>query len=412
MRRGRIFIYLALILILGVVAVFVVYTRFIQPRQAAEVEAPVPTPVIDTVDVVIATQIIPRGAILDETVLSTVEMPRDLFIEGMFSDLELVVGRQAKFDLDSGIPITAKMLADEFEQLSTIGSLWALQIPQGYVAVSVPISRLSSVSYGPRPGDHVNVIMTLMFIDVDSEFQTRLPNQISGVVAPGPGIIIGTDVSETADVDDEGGAPDKATFEEAKQGASVITAQLAPGGALAMKGRTELDPLLNELFFVVPQEKQRARIVSQTFLQDVMVLQIGTFPTAADEEQMREEAEAEAEAAATTAAAGEQQQQAQRAQQAAEEPVEEEKPKPPDVITLVVKPQDAVTLNYLLYSGAELTLALRAAGDDATPTTEAATLQYLLDTYNIPVPAKLPYGQEPGVLDLQLPTLINDIPEE
>lgn len=415
MRRGRIFIYLALILILGVVAVFVVYTRFIQPRdQAAEMEVPVPTPIIETVDVVIATQIIPRGAIVDETVLSTVEMPRDLFIEGMFSDLELVVGRQAKFDLDSGIPITAKMLADEFEQLSTIGSIWALHIPSGYVAVSVPISRLSSVSYAPRPGDHVNVIMTLMFIDVDSEFQSRLPNQISGVVAPGPGVIIGTDVAETADVDDEAGAPDFAVFEESKQGASVITAQLAPGGALALKGRTELDPLLNELFFVIPQEKQRARIVSQTFLQDVMVLQIGTFPTAADEEQARKEAEAEAEAAAAEAALAEQQPQPGAQQGQEEEPVVEEKPKPPDVITLVVKPQDAVTLNYLLYSGAELTLALRAAGDTTTASTEAATLQYLLDSYNIPVPAKLPYGQEPGVLDLQLPTLINDtvVPEQ
>jgi pilus assembly protein CpaB len=217
-------------------------------------------------------------------------------------------------------------------------------------------------------------------------------------------------VAETADVDDEAGAPDVAFFDESKQGASVITAQLTPGGALALRGRTELDPLLNELFFVVPQEKQRARIVSQTFLQDVMVLQIGTFPTEADEEEARKEKEEE-EKAAAAAATGEQQQPqpgAQQQQQPEEQTVEE-KPKPPDVITLVVKPQDAVTLNYLLFSGAELTLALRAAGDDSTASTEAATLQYLLDSYNIPVPAKLPYGQEPAVLDLQLPTLINDI---
>ena len=74
------------------------------------------------------------------------------------------------------------------------------------------------------------------------------------------------------------------------------------------------------------------------------------------------------------------------------EVVTPEAPKPPDVITLVVNPQDAVTLNYLIFSGAQLTLALRGTGDDSIELTEAATLQFLLDQYNISVPAKLPYG--------------------
>jgi hypothetical protein len=86
-----------------------------------------------------------------------------------------------------------------------------------------------------------------------------------------------------------------------------------------------------------------------------------------------------------------------------------EGPKPPDVITLVVSPQDAVTLNYLIFSGAQLTLALRGTGDDTIELTEAATLQFLLDQYNISVPAKLPYGLEPRINDLVPPVLLNDI---
>jgi pilus assembly protein CpaB len=82
--------------------------------------------------------------------------------------------------------------------------------------------------------------------------------------------------------------------------------------------------------------------------------------------------------------------------------------KPPDVITLIVSPQEAVTLNYMLYSGAEMTLALRATGDDSLESTESATLQFVLDEYNITMPAKLPYGLEPRVNDLVLPGLTND----
>ena len=86
-------------------------------------------------------------------------------------------------------------------------------------------------------------------------------------------------------------------------------------------------------------------------------------------------------------------------------------PKAPDLITLIVNPQDAVTLNYLIYSGtAQLTLALRASGDDSRVQTEAVTLQFLLDQYKIPVPVKLPYGLEPRLDKLVSPSLPNDVP--
>ena len=67
----------------------------------------------------------------------------------------------------------------------------------------------------------------------------------------------------------------------------------------------------------------------------------------------------------------------------------------PDIITLIVSPQDAVSLTYLMYSNVRLTLTLRAPDDRSRAETEAATLQYILSQYAIPVPAKLPYGFEP-----------------
>ena len=76
------------------------------------------------------------------------------------------------------------------------------------------------------------------------------------------------------------------------------------------------------------------------------------------------------------------------------------------MITLIVTPQDAVALTYLLYGGAKFTLALRAPDDSTRIETEAATLQYILSQYAIPVPAKLPYAIEPRVDKLLDPVTV------
>jgi hypothetical protein len=69
-----------------------------------------------------------------------------------------------------------------------------------------------------------------------------------------------------------------------------------------------------------------------------------------------------------------------------------------------------VTLTYLVYSGAELTLTLRGAEDTTRVDTEAATLQFLLSQYAIPVPAKMPNAMTPRIEKLTQPVLPNDIP--
>jgi Flp pilus assembly protein CpaB len=356
MRRGRIFFYLAFIIILALVAVFVVWQRFLQPANSTPtvVETPIPK-----VNVVIVTQRVPRGAVLEANVLSTVPWQENALIPGMYQSIDNVVGRQARFDLEAGIPLTTGMLVDSAEQLSTTGSLAALSIPKGMVAVSIPVSRLSAVSYAPQSGDHVNVIVTLGFVDLDTDFQTILPNKTGLVI--GPGTI-------------EGALPN-------------LTAQIQ--GSDSLVGKAAQDETLGAPVYNQPSEPQRLRISSQTLLQDAVVLRLGDFtetaPTTAPTPVAPGEAQPTPEAAAVVN-------------------------KAPDVVTLIVTPQDAVTLNYLmnLGSGAKLTLALRASGDDSRVETEAVTLQFLLDQYNIPVPVKLPYGTQPRVDQLALPTLTND----
>jgi pilus assembly protein CpaB len=399
MRKGRIFFIIALILVLGLGAVAIFYFRGLPsstPESAAET---VETPVVDMVGVIVVTQQTPRGYLFNETVLGTIEIPREMLIEGYFTDMAQVVGRQARVDLDSNMLLTSSMVVDSPDQLSATGSLAALSIPRGMVAISIPINRLSSVSYAPQPGDHVNVIATLLMLDLDTDFQSASPNRNAAVLGAGPGVVIGaeteTDVSMDVNTD-----------------LSKITGQTVGAGPSSVMGRTAIDPLLEQTLYVVPSEDQRPRLVSQTLLQDAIVLGVGDFP-------LTDELEEEPAPTQELPPLDEDPESLEGAEYTSEYPVEpelvKEELKLPDLITLVVNPQDAVTLNYLVYAGSQLTLALRPSGDDTRVQTEATTLDFLLTQYNIPIPVKLPYGMEPRVDDLLPPELPNDVeqaPEE
>jgi pilus assembly protein CpaB len=164
------------------------------------------------------------------------------------------------------------------------------------------------------------------------------------------------------------------------------------------QGRQEGQTGTEDTFYILPSEPQRPRLVSQTLIQNVIVLQMGNFLTPAEKAQL----EATQPPSTPTPEPGAEQQQQQAP------PTPTPIPAPPDVITLIVSPQDAVTLNYLIYGGAQLTLVLRNPRDAEVPATEAVTLSYLLDQYNIPIPVKLPYGFEPAATALVPPAMRND----
>lgn len=348
-RRGRAFIAIAIVLLVLIGLAFLA-TKLLSGGGLAglipganpvqEPQVATPTPEVRMVNIVIATQKISRGSEITEQYVAEVPFPEDQFVEGSFiQNIEQVIGTRAKQDVDAQIPITMSMLVDPNESNSPA----AFQIPRGQVAIPIPVSKLSAVAYGLTGGDHVNVIVTIMMVDLDAEFQSKLPNTTGLVIAPGP----------TAE-----GGPVAAS-------SSITVSQ----GSIA--GRIELDPVLNQAIYVIPNEAQRPRMVSQTLIQDAIVLQVGDFT------QVQEPVAAPTDEAA------------------AEAPAEAAAPVLPDTVTLIVNPQDAVTLNYLILSGAKLNLVMRGAGDNDRIATEAVTLQYILDFYGIPNPAKLPYGMEP-----------------
>lgn len=396
MRRGRIFIYLGLILILGLVAVAVFVFRNQSSPTPIPVgdNTPIATPLPENKTVVVIAQQVKRGQRITDDVVAVVQISEEDFLDEMILEENKadIIGSIARYDLEPGVFVTEDVLLDPEEGLSRAGSTHALFIPPGMVAVSIPIDRLTSVAYGAQRGDHVNVIVTLLMVDLDSNYQSILPNNSSSVLAPGPALL-----ASITDKNDSG-ATTTSTLVNVDELIQTLTAQVATGGIVSPIGRLELDQALGQPFYVVASEAQRPRLVSQTLIQDVIVLQIGNFALTQ-----------QAVAVATTAPEGE-----------ATPPAEGEQPatdaaatttaEAPDIITLIVTPQDAVTLNYLLINpGARLSLALRSAGDDTQVTTEAVTLQFLVDQYRIPVPSKLPYGLEPRLDFLVPPTLLNDV---
>lgn len=369
MRLGRILIIVSLLLILVFGLIFAL-TTILGSGGDADVDVAATELAAQLVDVVMLSKTVTQGQRLNLNNVEIVQIQNIEFMDSMFTDTFQVEGFYARGDFEEGTVLTSTMLVnDPTLLLNDLGSTHAVLIPPGMVAFPIPMSRFSSLGYGLSIGDRVNVIATIMLVDLDSQFQTRLPNN-TGIVLP-PGATIFSEIVN-----------------------SLVAQNISQGeGGVTPQGRGELDNVLEQPFYLLPSElTQRPRIVSQTVMFNRLVLHVGTFSLIEEEEGVEEPPTPEEEEAA---AAGE----------PAPPP---EPPEPPDLITLIVTPQESVTLNYLLYSGAQINMALRPPTDEAVIPTDAVTLQYLLDVYRIPVPVKLPYGLEPRVDILEEPILPND----
>jgi Flp pilus assembly protein CpaB len=110
---------------------------------------------------------------------------------------------------------------------------------------------------------------------------------------------------------------------------------------------------------------QRPRLVAQLTVQDARVLGVGRWSFAPPAPE------------ATSTPGGETPQA-----------------EPPEYITLMLSPQDALVLKLAREYGASIDLAVRAQDDHQAFTTQQVTLDYVLARFGISLPAKQPYGIE------------------
>jgi pilus assembly protein CpaB len=369
MRRGRLLILIALLLVLSAAGIFLAFA-FSRPGGIAGLlggstgdpqntgEAPTAVPVTATpqqlLNIIAAGQTLERGVVIPTEAIIAIPWPTTIVPPSAITDPAMVVGTRARYTIARGEPIFSTMIVESLLQLSPAGSDAAGRIPPGFVAISIPYNRNNGVAYGVKDGDHVNVIVSWALVDIDQNFQTILPNISTLLNPPNPDATLPLPASVVA----------------------VVTA----GGGLPV-GRGEAGVNTSEDFYVIPSEPQRARLVSQGIIQDALVLRVGEFgpekpqviyPTPTPNPDVTQPPE----------------------QIPTATPI-------PDIITLVVSPQDALVLNYInrvveRQPGAVvMTLALRSAGDTARVDTESVTLQYMFERFNIALPAKLNYGVGP-----------------
>ncbi len=381
MRRGRVFILFALILLVGAVAAFLVLggTGSSEPEVVAA-----PTP-IGEAEIVIAAQNIARGSLIPPEAVITSPFPADYKVETMLDDPGQVIGKRARMDIARGVPITENMITDEAGDLLPVGSDASIAIPQGFTAIAMPMDRFSGVAFAIREGDQVDVLVSLLLVDLDTEFQSELPNEAMFLFSSDGELL--NAVSCRAVESNEAG--------ELVCGASERPAEI---------GLLQFDDVSGQDYYVGPSGPQRPRLVTQRLISSATVLGVGDFPLEQAEQLVTVIAVAEEEGVGAPAGG-----QAQGAE--VEQPVIE----PPDIITLIVTPQDALALNWAINGGLDLTLTLRSP-NDPTPEldTDSVTLQFLIDNYDIAIPSKLPYGTEPRLTtkDFEFPPDLEPAVEE
>ena len=369
MRRGRFLILIALLLVLSAAGIFLAF-QFSQgglfgsaqptsaPQNGQEATAvPVTATPEQFLQIIAAGQTLERGVVIPTEAIIAVPWPTSIVPPSAITDPAQVVGTRARFTIARGEPIFSTMIVESLLQLSPAGSDAAARIPPGYVAISIPYNRNNGVAYGVKDGDHVNVIVSWAIVDIDQNFQTLLPNLSTVLSPPNPDATLPLAPSTVAVVNSGGG--------------HVPT----------IVGRGEAGVNTSEDFYVIPSETQRPRLVTQGIIQDALVLRVGEFgPQEPEVIYPTETPNPDITQAPPTAVP----------------------PTPvPDLITLVVSPQDALLLNYInriveKYPAAVVvTLALRSAGDTSQVDTESVTLQYMFERFNIALPAKLNYGVGP-----------------
>jgi len=287
----------------------------------------------ETEQIVVAAQNVPRGTPITEenNAVRLADWPEDSVPDGAFRDLEAVYGRLASVDLVVDMPVTEGMLAEDAAGLSSSGSDAALMTPPGRVSYALPVARWSSVAWAIAPGDHVDMLISILVVDLDEEFQTILPNQ-----------------ARITSQDPEGET-------EVLESVMGRIEQLQDGSQA----------------WVTPSEQQRSRMVTQLTVQDAIVLKVGDWreeptpvPTTAEET-------ADGEAVTPTP------------------------PPLPEVdsLTVAVTPQDAAVLKYAEEMGFSMDLVLRSSQDSGQVfVTDPVTLDYIFSRFAIEVPQKLPYG--------------------
>lgn len=335
---------------------------------------PTPTPEVRFVPVVVTRVEVPAGARIQQDYVEIELRPEtNIAVQAgyTFGEVEDVAGRIARVPIARGQSVLNSMIALNPSDLATMGSDLALYVEQGRVAIAVPINRYSGAAYAMRPGDLVDMIMSLQFVAIDEEFQTARPNFSQRV--------------------------DPFALQEGRQFLFERSAA----------GRLELIPGVNIVATIGPAGQgewgygellQIPRRVTQLTIQQAEVLWVGTWQLGG----------VEATEVRAQPAAGAQGQAAQAEGQAAvAQPTPEfvRRERQPDMVILSLTPQDALALKWAMDRGIEIDLALRGQGDTTVFATTTVSLPQMVEQGGLTIPERGEFDIHPRADEVDPPSL-------
>lgn len=348
-----------------------------QQTAAVETDTPEPSPTPALVPIVVAVQNISRGAEIPAEALRLQPWPLEALPFNSYGDINEVAGLIARTDLYPEQPILTSMVVDNLEDLAAIGSDAAAILPPGKVAVSLPIDRITSVAFAIQPGDRVDIIVSLLFIDMDETFQSALPNTVNLIIpSEDLGLNIGPDIN--------------GRFDTRRIPYPVPDVNLG------------LRPLsIDWPVIITPSEPPRPRLLTQRTVLDAQVIWTGNFPI-----DGRLFVEVPTQTPVNPSP-----------EPGAPPPtptppgliLATEVPPRPDIVTLAVDPQEAVMITWLVEAGVPVTFALRSAGDRSLIPTDSVTLDYILSEFDIVPPTPVDYTIEPAIRSIRRIILDNTI---
>lgn len=345
-----------------------------QTAQEPSLPTPTPTPSTRLVAVVVTKVQIPAGTRLTEEYLQ-VEMRPDTNIavqaNYIFSDVNEVVGRIAGVEIARGQAILSAMLALSPADLASMGSDLALFAAQGNVVLAMPIDRYSGAAYAMRPGDLVDILMSVSLIAIDPEFQTALPNldwRVNQQNLENGGNFLFTPIAQ--------GRLELVT------GINLV-ASIGPGG------QESWDYEGGELL-------QIPRRATQLTIQQARVVWVGTWRDPRIIEQQQDQL-------AAAAAAGTPVPTAQSAFERQETM--------PDLILLSLPAQDALVLKWAMDRGLNIDLALRSQGDTSVFFTTSVSFPQLVEQGGLTIPEPGEYDAEERADEVERPAVPPGIPE-
>lgn len=151
---------LILALILGAAAVFGVIAYVNSVKASVEEE-------IEKMEVLVATQNIPGQTtvetLIERNMVTTAGIPRKYLAEGVLTSLEEYRGYVTANHINKGEQITTT----KFAKPEDMGLVFT--IPDGMLAISIPVNEITGVSNLIDVGDRVNVIVTFFPEDIEKD---------------------------------------------------------------------------------------------------------------------------------------------------------------------------------------------------------------------------------------------------